>query len=397
MECSEYYSEFSFCSDGNEKIIFDMPRTDSFFDEITEQSKVKLGIVTKYFDAWARVMVGSLKRAPTPPDWVIAYVDLFCGPGKYDDGTKSTPLLVIEKAIKDSVLRERLITLFNDKDERTVSLLEKELFSIPGIDSLRFRPTVSGLEVSNNILTALGRFQSIPTLFFVDPWGYKGLSVNLIGSLLTAWGSDVIFFFNYKRINMGLNNTLFKENIDSLFGTQRAAILRDRLGSLSVQQRELAILEELWSAFRDLGFPFVLPFCFKDDRGTRTSHHLVFVSKAFKGYEIMKEIMASECSGTEQGVPSFEYNPIEAQYAETQPLLFELARPIDDLREMLLREFAGESLTMKEIYKRHNIGRRFIKKNYKEALLQLEKENKIFVKKHKRNSFGDDVSVTFLS
>jgi hypothetical protein len=29
----------------------------------------------------------------------IAYVDLFAGPGRYGNGTKSTPLLILETAI----------------------------------------------------------------------------------------------------------------------------------------------------------------------------------------------------------------------------------------------------------------------------------------------------------
>ena len=64
----------------------------------------------------------------------------------------------------------------------------------------------------------------------------------------------------------------------------------------------------------------VLPFGFTNERGTRTSHHLIFVSKHFKGYEIMKGVMASESSSSTQGVPSFRYNPADARF----PLLFDL-------------------------------------------------------------------------
>ena len=66
------------------------------------------------------------------------------------------------------------------------------------------------------------------------------------------------------------------------------------------------------------GGKFVLPFRFRNDRGNRTSHHLIFVSKHVKGYTIMKDIMAKESSKREQGVPSFEYSPADEKY----PLLF---------------------------------------------------------------------------
>ena len=45
---------------------------------------------------------------------------------------------------------------------------------------------------------------------------------------------------------------------------------------------------------------------------------------------------------TEQGVASFEYSPA----SEAQPLLFELARPLDDLEVMMLDTFAGRSMKM---------------------------------------------------
>ena len=58
--------------------------------------------------------------------------------------------------------------------------------------------------------------------------------------------------------------------------------------------------------------------------------------------------MANESSSNEQGVPTFEYNPATRE----QPLLFGLARPLEDLEEMLLEEFAGRTRTMKEIFER---------------------------------------------
>jgi hypothetical protein len=88
------------------------------------------------------------------------------------------------------------------------------------------------------------------------------------------------------------------------------------------------------------GPEYVLPFRFKDEHGSRTTHHLIFVSKGFKGYEIMKEIMVKESSDADQGVASFGYNPMDVRGAAQQQLLFQLSRPLDDLGDMLLKEFA---------------------------------------------------------
>ena len=87
----------------------------AFFDEMSEQSEIKALLVKKYFKAWAKVMIGTQKRYPTHPQ-KIAYIDLFAGPGRYRDGKISTPLSVLQLAIEDDEIRQRLVALFNDKD-----------------------------------------------------------------------------------------------------------------------------------------------------------------------------------------------------------------------------------------------------------------------------------------
>jgi len=158
--------------------------------------------------------------------------------------------------------------------------------------------------------------------------------------------------------------------------------------------REFAIVEEIAQALKEMGGEFVLPFRFRDDAGKRTSHHLIFVSKHFRGYEIMKEIMAKESTSADQGVPSFEYNPSDKRYR----LLFELSRPLDDLEDMLLEHFAGRQSTMRQIYEEHNVDRPFIAKNYKNALHNLETAGKISLApgtKRRGTTFADHLSVSF--
>jgi len=372
-----------------------MAKEQSFFEESKEQSRVKSAIVAKYFDAWAQVMIATQNRYCQNHDNRIAYIDLFAGPGRYADGTKSTPLLVLEKAIGHDVMRHRLVAIFNDKDEKNTNSLQEAIDALPGVDRLKYRPQVSTHEVGEEIVKMFEQMKLVPTLFFVDPWGYKGLSLQLVNSVLKDWGCDCVFFFNYNRINMGLNNEAVREHMNALFGHQRADDLRRRLAPLPPPERELLIVEELCSALRSLGPRYVLPFRFKDDRGVRTSHHLIFVSKGFKGYEIMKEIMAKECSTREQGVPSFEYNPVDARLAGRQQLLFQLSRPLDDLGNMLLTEFAGQTITMHRIYEQHNVDRPYIKKNYKGVLLNLEAAGRITASPHRKGTFGDTVRVTF--
>jgi three-Cys-motif partner protein len=368
----------------------------SFFDESRDSSLVKSEIVAKYFWAWAKVIIPTAKKRSNK----IAYIDLFSGPGRYQDGSKSTPLLILEQAIRDTDMSQMLVTLFNDKDSNNTQSLQEAIESIPDITRLKYKPIVLNEEVGEEIVQEIKKIKNVPTLFFIDPWGYKGLSLGLIGAVIKDWGCDCIFFFNYNRINMGLPNVAVDKHMNSLFGQERADALREQLKLKQPYERELVIVEAISQALKEIGGNYVLPFRFKTDTGTRTSHHLIFVSKHERGYSIMKDIMAKESSSTEQGVPLFEYNSA-TQY---QPLLFELSRPLDDLENMLLNEFAGQILTMEAIYNQHHVGKRYISKNYKEALRKLEQQGKIIVdppaskrRKYKGEiTFGEQVKVKFL-
>jgi three-Cys-motif partner protein len=368
--------------------------TKTFFDDQKEQSFVKSTIVSKYFWAWAKV-ISSVQDRYGRSDKRIAYIDLFAGPGRYEDNAKSTPLLVLEKAIDDPQMADRLVTFFNDRNPKNAQSLQKTIYEMPGIQKLKYQPDVKNIEIGSAIAEQFKQMKLVPTLLFVDPWGYKGLSLNLIDSVLKNWGCDCIFFFNYNRINMGLNNEIVKEHMNALFGEQRADELRAKLSRLVPHERELTIVEELGQAFQTMGYKYVLPFRFRNEGGTRTSHHLIFVSKEFLGYDIMKGIMANASSSTAQGVASFEYNPADKR----MPLLFQLARPIDDLAEILLRDFAGKTLSVEQIYKQHSIGKPFILKNYKEVLKRLESQGKILANppasERKKDSLADTVIITF--
>ena len=372
---------------------------DSFFAEQTEQSLVKATILAKYFDAWANVIVATQKRYPRHAQ-KIAYIDLFAGPGRYKDGASSTPLKILTHAIEKPDIRERLVTIFNDKDEANARSLEEAISEIKGIGTLKFEPDVWNEEIGDEIVKHFESMNLIPTLFFVDPWGYKGLSLRLINSVLKDWGCDCVFFFNYNRINMGLSNPMVREHMNGLFGEDLADETREQLAGETPEAREQLIVEGICQAIKRYGSRFVLPFCFKDARGTRTSHHLFFVTKNFRGYDIMKQIMAKESTAHEQGVPSFQYNP--ADLLPKQSLLFQLSRPLYDLRGLLLDAYVGKTMTVQDIYEQHNVDTPYIKKNYKSVLLIMEEDGEIQVadpmnKNRRKGTMADRLEISFPS
>lgn len=362
-----------------------------FFEERQDQSEVKARIVSKYFTAWANVILPSVIRHNSR----LAYVDLYAGPGRYKDGSASTPIMVLEKAISDPKLSKYLVALFNDVNSQNTSTLQSEIDELPGIEKLTYKPTISCNAVNEDAEKYFSETRLVPSFTFIDPWGYKGLSLKIVNGVIKDWGCDCVFFFNYNRINAGISNDAVEEHMAALFGSDRARTLRERVAGASPTMRESMILEEMTQAIKEMGGTFVLPFRFKNPSG-RPTHHLIFVSKNFRGYSIMKEIMTKESSTEDQGVPSFTYSPADA----STPLLFSLQQPFSVLRTSLLETFAGRELTTVQVYEQHSVGRPFIMKNYKEVLRQMEEDGVIQVRslktgRRRKGSFADHLMVGF--
>jgi three-Cys-motif partner protein len=366
--------------------------TEGFFEERTDQSEVKARIVQKYFFAWANVMMSTAAQM----DGRIAYIDLYAGPGRYKDGAASTPLMVLEKAIAHPKMCNMLVALLNDADPDHIDSLQSNISALSGSEKLKYKPEIRCGEVDEDFEDYFNSTNIIPSFSFIDPFGYKGLSLKIIKGVIKDFGCDCVFFFNYSRINAGVSNDIVEKHMRALFGEERLKTLTTRLPGLTPSLREALILEELANEIKSLGGNYVLPFTFKDKNGKRSKHKLVFVSKHFMGYKIMKDIMAKESSTKDQGVPTFTYSPADA----SMPLLFSLNKPFDKLLEELPIDLAGQSLTTKEIYENHSVDTPYIMKNYKDVLRILEEKGKIGVRnlrgtKRRRNSFADHLVVDF--
>lgn len=374
-----------------------MATTDFFMDQ-KEQSRAKACIVAKYFDGWSNVL-GPIVRNRGE---LIQYIDLFSGPGCYEDGAESTPLLVLRKAIAKPKIHDLLVTIFNDADPAKAAALQKAIDALPNIRSLKHRPKVCNTPVDEQVAALFERKNMAPTLTFMDPFGYKGLSMKLIQGTLKGWGCDCIFFFNFNRVNAAIHKKDVEEHILHLFDTEDANQLRQMLDGIQPHEREERVIEELSAAIKRKYGKHVLHFGFLNDKANRTSHHLVFATKHPKGCSIMKNIMAKESSWTEGGVPSFVCSPKPRE----RTLFDEIYDPLDELEEMLLEAFSGQQLTVSDIYEQHGLNQSFMAPHYmaphyKDALIRLEVGGRVVAtppaSERRKGTMADHVVICFPS
>ena len=142
---------------------------------------------------------------------------------------------------------------------------------------------------------------------------------------------------------------------------------------------------------------FVLPLKFDFDDRNRTSHYIIFVTKHIQGYNIMKDVMASQGYVDEDEVPSLAYYRPDKEPSSS----FAFARPYAQLGDVLCSKFAGRTMTRNEVFTEHNVGEPFLEKHYRRKLLELENQNRIYVdpdsSTRRKGTFAKHVRVTFPS
>ena len=357
-----------------------------FFAQQSPASALKSEIVVKYLVAWVRVVSLGTGRH-------VVYFDPFCGPGRYRDGSLSTPLLVIEAVSRDTNLNAKLLTVFRDADESYCKALRENIAAFPETRNLHHPPVVFCEEVNETLAKHFAETPLSPTFAFLDPMGFKGVTLDLVDSLIRNWGCDCLFFFNYNEVNRWLKAPGVAPHIDALFRSARAEALRSAVLGLRSGAREKLVLDTLKEGILDGPAEYVQTFRFMNQTGSRTSHYLVFATKVFKGYEIMRDVMARASSYSQGGVPTYVYTPKPPEASLFDSLVFE------DFKDDLVGHFAGKTLTVRNAFEKHSVGKRFVLPNYKRALLDLERAGRIEANppadNRPKNTMGDDVAVRF--
>ena len=94
----------------------------------------------------------------------------------------------------------------------------------------------------------------------------------------------------------------------------------------------------------------------------------------------MNTIMSRYSSAQLDGVPTFTFDPTATEnQGDDQQLTLPGLSLIDDLASDLLRELAGQTLSVEDVIASYNTGlsKHYTERNYKDALLELESNGQV--------------------
>ncbi len=342
---------------------------EDFFSQPRETSKIKAKIVEKYFLAWATIMASKAGRE-------IAYIDLFSGPGHYADGTKSTPLLVLDVAASNKAIGEKLIAVFNDKDVAVSQKLRMAIDNSGTLSAIKHAPVIMSSKVDGEIVEAIDRYRGMPKLVFLDPFGYAGLTLGLIRKSVSDWGSECVFFFGYNSINRSVQIDSVEHHMAALFGEERMRTMRRDMVGMSSNVREKYIVSQMKEALKEQGARYIAHFALRNPEADRTISYVFFATKSQLGLKIMKEVMAGLSSSKIDGFASFEFDP--KKRGGVQGGLFD---PVVELASELAEKFSGRTLSVHDVFAQHDLGNSYVLQNYFVAIRSLEESNLVLIRR----------------
>lgn len=364
------------------KIILTM-KENQFFEKQSISSRIKASIVSEYFPSYCKII--TRKYQPK----AVRYIDLFAGPGIYEDGNASTPILIGKHCEKDNELKANVWLIFNDNNysETLKANFEKQFNGNTFSHKPYFGKSTVGecKEISDFLIksTHVGKKNDYPSLLFIDPFGYKGIETKILAEFLKNWGNEILLFVNTKRIHPALENDKFERLMNDLFPTTLEKIKRDRRFKSTVSERLSLIIDCLGNEYKSLvgGELYYTAFKFQEEDVDATSHYILHLTKGSRGYDLIKTTYNDFANvGTVfDGVNTYTFDAKKFEKPVSE--LFDLnSINIDKLKEEIYCKYKGKKTTAHALFETHHIintNTPYSRSHYTEALRRLADENKL--------------------
>lgn len=346
----------------------------TFFNNQTISSRVKAGIVSEYFPSYSKIITKKF----TPK--FVRFIDLFSGPGKYEDGNESTPLLIARKCYSDPALKNLVRFIFNDN--LYSAKLEENFQKIFPEGSFKYKPHFGKGTVGNNVdidnflkkSTHEKERNQAPSVLFIDPFGYKGIKTEVLAKFLENWGNEAFIFLNTKRIQPAFENEKFEGIMRDLFPISFEKVRTDRRFQTTVSERLAFVVNSLADEFGLLlkGKVFHTAFKFQEEDAETTSHYILHITKGVKGYELIKTVYNDFANvGTIfDGINTYTFDPKKLESKESE--LFDLkSLNISHLKDLIKQKYKGQVLNSQRLFEEHHPGTNYARSHYTDALCEM--------------------------
>lgn len=323
----------------------------------------------------------------------IVFVDGFAGPGEYEGGEPGSPVIALESLITHRHFPRmpgcEFIFLFIEENLSRFAMLRDKLAERQHPPNVKVRVGHGTFEEHmGRVLDSLGEKQMAPAFVMVDPFGVKGLPLDLLRRLASFPKTELLVTFIYESMSRFLSSDKFEPPLDALFGTRE---WRDAARLAPPSKRKF--LSDLYAnQLRGIGMEYVRLFEMRDARN-RTEYFLAFATHSLEGLRVMKDAMwkVDQAGGV-------AFSDFTAPSRE-QATLFEAKPNYAQLRDLMLGHFAGQQrVPIENINAFVLVETAFRETDGRDVLRDAEKEGAVKVKRpdrRRKNYWGAGTQVTF--
>ncbi len=336
-------------------------------------TEMKHAILRRYLQAWLPILSKWHGR--------VAIIDGFAGPGEYTrkDPKKiepGSPLIIIDTILNHN-LRKRfpeIVLLFIEKEPEYATHLEdllKYLYKASDLAGIRYQVVKGGFASTlQPVLDTLKEegLRMAPCFAFVDPFGPRGLPIQIIAQIMEHQYSEVLINFPYDPINRHLTVPEYEESLDELYGCTDWRNVR----SVRDSQERNRLLHELYiKQLKDVaGAKYVVSFLMRDIKN-RAIYFLVFGTRSVHGLNEMKQSMWRVAPTGSFEFSDYTYNPNQLE-------LFSATPDFEELASIIWNTFKGQSIRIDDLEEWVTVNTaRYAKTHVRSALQLIEEKGKL--------------------
>ena len=242
-------------------------------------------VLENYLNAWFPILgMGDRNRR-------ILFIDGFAGPGEYKGGEEGSPVVAMRVLAEHSArnrINAEVVFLFIEKHpdrvRRLKQLVDEWDSKLPESAKVHVRSGTFD-SLMTEVLDQLDEQESrmAPALVMMDPFGIKGIPIDVIRRILANPSCEVYVTFMWEAINRHIGKPEFKGHMTRLFGSEE---WKDAI-PLKGRERKLRLHSLYRRELKAAGAGQVVNFhLFK---GTRLKYSIFFGTGHLLGADRMKE------------------------------------------------------------------------------------------------------------
>jgi len=258
-----------------------MSNNTGFFAEQSANSEVKMQIVLKSFKLWMDDVRGEQR---------LNYIDLFSGPGVYDDGTLSTPICILQEICATEKLAQKFCVILNDNDTESMARLRR---AIANIRNYKYLHSITTSTNDNSDTENLPQIKDDEHYFvFLDPFGWKGMNRNYIRTMLQNKNCELVLLFGFNQFHRFKNFDEIDGLFEDLFDESMLNKIRNFCALNPGYKNERFIFDAYAKSLTTgLAECHMIPFKFQIEISLKISHYLMFIVRDESRAEKLKSML----------------------------------------------------------------------------------------------------------